>query len=471
MNSTVQRLGFAVLLLAAVLLLGGNVALRLVLAFVAMLLIVVTIHEGGHYVAARYYGVHVMRFCVGFGKPFFMRTDKHGTEWALAPFPLGGYVRMLDSESAQQSGIDPRHTLDAQNNWRSFVIYGAGPLANLLLSAVIMTFVFYGDTVGPRAQLDKVYADSPAQYAGMVGGEIIQSINGKETPFWSGVVAALLDAALSEQGLTVHTDGSFYNIAPGELVATDVERGIVRAFGVRPDENYLTAKLERVISGTPAANAELRSGDVIHGFNGQLVDNWKDLSEAIIERPDEMVTLQVWRDSESATLDIVVTLTSRRRGDERFGFLGVAPSFNREEYNSRLVTVYSGFWESAARGAVRVGEDVMRTLRFMGHVFFGELSVEKNVGGPVTIARAAASASEFGLRVWWAFVALISISLAVINLLPLPVLDGGRMVICMLQAIRRRNFSEQTLAVIDRIGVCIIIFLIFFVIAIDILRL
>lgn len=427
-----------------------------VLSFLVVIVLVVAVHEWGHYAAARFFGVRVLRFSVGFGAPLFKRTDAAGTEWVLAPIPLGGYVRMLDGHAAKELGLDAGQTMEAQNNWRRFVIYGAGPLANLVLSAVILTGVFMAGEVGLASRIGAVDEGSAAARAGLSAGDTIESINGVSAPLWSIAATGLIDAALSGDSVSVRTDRGVYEIPPGAAVPADIETDLWRALGMYPDSSFKTQTVSIVIADSPAAAAGMLSGDVIVAIDDVVPESWRELETAIRSRPGREISLILWRDGEALpTTTRLESVQDERR--ESIGRLGVVPWINRERLDELLATVQLSPPAAMARAITKTLGDMGRTFLFLGHIISGNLSFEKNISGPVGIAQSAGSAANAGWAVWWTFVAVISVSLAAINLLPLPVLDGGQMLICAVQALIRRPLPPKLASRIDRVGVALLL--------------
>ncbi|MGI9298384.1 MAG: RIP metalloprotease RseP [Gammaproteobacteria bacterium] len=427
------------------------------LSFLAVIVLVVAVHEWGHYAAARFFGVRVLRFSVGFGSPLLKKTDAAGTEWVLAPIPLGGYVRLLDKHAAAELGIDAGRTMEAQNNWRRFVIYAAGPLANLVLSAVILTGVFMSGEVGLAARIGAVDEGSPAARAGLSAGETIESVNGAPAPLWSFAAAELVDAALSGDAAEVQTDRGVYEIPAGAATPADIESNLWRALGMHPDSGFKTQIVSVVIANSPAAAAGIRPGDVIAAVDDVVPESWRELEEAIRARPGRAVSLILWRDGEAVSAS--ARLESSADGGRNIGRLGIVPWIDRERLRELLATVRLSPGEAMARATAKTAGDMARTFLFLRHIAGGNLSFEKNISGPVGIAKGAGSAADAGWTVWWSFVAVISVSLAAINLLPLPVLDGGQMLICVVQAVMRRPLPEKLAARIDRAGVALLLVL------------
>ena len=439
------------------------------LSFTAMILLVVAVHEFGHYAAARFFGVRVLRFSVGFGKPLALKTDSAGTEWVVAPILLGGYVRLLDRETAAAINAADSTTMEAQNNWRRFVIYAAGPLANLILAAVILTGLSMAGETGLATRIGEVREDSLAARAGLLAGDKIVRINGAETPLWRLAAVAMVDAVLDGEEMALETEGGAHQIAAGALSPADVQEGLLPALGVFPDTGYITQTVDSVADDSAAAKAGILPGDVIAAVDGVVPETWRETRDAIAARPGLRISLILWRDGE--TVPVAAEISSVEENGRRIGRLGVVPRIDRAKLEGLLATVRLDFFPAAAAAVQKTAGGLLRTYQFLGHIIGGNLSFEKNISGPVGIARGAGAAAAAGFFAWWGFAALISISLAAVNLLPLPVLDGGQMVVCAVQSVLRRPLPQKLLAYIDRAGLVVLLLLMIAALGADLSRL
>ncbi|MDM5148032.1 RIP metalloprotease RseP [Candidatus Persebacteraceae bacterium Df01] len=440
------------------------------LAFAAMIMLVVAVHEWGHYLAARYFGVRVLRFSVGFGSPLLKKTDTNGTEWVLAPIPLGGYVRLLDKHTAESMpDANTQQTMEAQSNWARFVIYAAGPMANIVLAFIVLTGVLMAGESGLLARIGKVEINSPAMQAGLAGGDDIMRINGQKTMLWRQALPAMANAVVSGQAMKIETDSGVYTIPAGTLLPAAVEEEFLKAVGTYPDVSYLTPVITAVAPDSAAAAAGIVPGDTIVAVNDTVVEDWQDLVDVVKGRAGMPTPIILWRDSVAIT--VMATLATAQIGRQVIGRLGVSPSVSLEKMNALLVTVQLGPFAALAQAAKRTSRDAIGTFAFLGRILSGDLSLQKNVSGPVGIAVGAGAAANAGFIAWWGFVALISISLAVFNLLPLPLLDGGQMVICIVQSIIRRPLPDKIIGIIDRLGIALLLCMMGGIIFLDLAKL
>ena len=441
------------------------------LSFVVLILVVVSVHEYGHYLAARWMGVRVLRFSVGLGKPLFLRVDKRNTEWVLAPIPLGGYVRLLSEKDAPAGDLAAARSesMEAKKYWQRIFIYAAGPAANLILSALIMIVLLSGGEVGIKPIVGEVRDNSPAQRAGIVADETVSLINGEPARLWRDVEAGVVRAVLAGDAVRLRTErGSDYVIATEGLSADDIGRGPGRVVGLLPDTSYVATTVRWVEPESPAARAGIRERDVLVAINGRVVDDWNGVLDEIIPNPGRAMAVVLWRGERPLTT--AVTLQSRAVGGTDVGRLGVAPMIDRARLASLLTTVSYSLPALLGEGARRTAGDAVTTMRFVGLLLGGGASM-KNVGGPIGIASQSGEVAGAGFVPWLRFVALISVSLAIINLLPLPLLDGGQILLNVLQFAVGRDFPDRWLRVWDTVGAALIVALFVFVIVGDIIRL
>ncbi len=444
-------------------------ALTALVSFAAIIVVAVFVHECGHYLTARLFKVRVLRFSVGFGKPLWKKEDKHGTEWVLAPILFGGYVQMLDLETARRAGLPESESLEGKSNWERFIVFAAGPFANIVLSAFLAALLALGGEIGLKPTVGKVAEGGAAANAGLRRGDEIAAVNGEETVLWRQAAELMTDAILGEEEMVLQLrNGGRRVFAPGTVGVGAIDGGVFSALGMFPDDGYLSPEISLVVAGSAAERAGVRAGDVVVVVGETVIDGWSDLRTAVAARPNEETAVVVWRDGEEIRLTAVIG--ERIRGGRRAGVLGVSPVFLPEKLAQMRATLHLGFFAAMAAGARRSGEYVARTFSVLGHIIKGDISPD-NLSGPIGIAAAAGTAAEDGFLQWLQFLAFISASLAAINLLPLPLLDGGQMVVCIMQAARRKPFSPAFLAALGRAGGAFLLALMLFVIVNDMLKL
>jgi regulator of sigma E protease len=421
--------------------------------------VLVTFHEFGHFWVARRCGVKVLRFSVGFGMPLMRWHDRKGTEYVLAAIPLGGYVKMLD----EREGDVPPELVDQSFNRKSvyqrIAIVIAGPVANFLLAIVFFWVLAMLGSQQVRPVIGGVEAGSIAEKAGLASGQEIVSVDGEATTGWSSVNLQLV-RRLGETGsiaLKVREQGSDVD-TPHALVLDNWLKGAdepdpIRSLGIRPWRPALAPVLAELDPKGPAQAAGLRTGDRLLALDGQPLSEWQQVVDWVRVRPDTRISLTVERDG--AKIDVPVTLVAHGEGKAATGYLGAGvkgvdwpPEMLREVSYGPLAAV--------AEGARRTWTMSVLTLDSLKKMLFGELSV-KNLSGPITIAKVAGASAQSGVGDFLNFLAYLSISLGVLNLLPIPVLDGGHLLFYLVEWVRGRPLSEKVQGWGVQIGISLVV--------------
>jgi regulator of sigma E protease len=438
--------------------------LTAVLAFAVAIGVLVVVHEYGHYSVARLCGVKVLRFSIGFGKPLASWRSKSGTEWSIAPLPLGGYVKMLDERESDEP-IDPEDLPQAFNRKsvaRRFAIVAAGPIANFLLAIVLFTALYATGVREPVAQLGVPAAGTVAARAGFGGGETVVALRdtdaGSEQAVrsWSELRWKLIDAALAHRQVVLRaTMGNRTFDYPVDLThveATDVDDNLLDKLGFAP--GGAKAIVAGVEAGTPAAQAGLREGDELVGIDGRKVVDVNDFVAQVQAHPGQTLSLAVRRDGPVYSMPVQAKPTSVDVGgvQKTVGRIGAALGGQMPMVEVRYDPI-----EAITLGARRTWDIAAFSVRMFGKMIVGEASL-KNLSGPVTIADYAGKSASLGLASFVSFLALISISLGVLNLLPIPILDGGHLLYYSVEAVTGKAVPERWQVVFQRAGiVCILV--------------
>ncbi|MGE8501618.1 MAG: sigma E protease regulator RseP [Pseudomonas sp.] len=421
--------------------------------------VLVTFHEYGHFWVARRCGVKVLRFSVGFGTPLVRWHDRHGTEFVIAAIPLGGYVKMLD----EREGNVPPELVEQSFNRKSvrqrIAIVAAGPLANFLLALLFFWFVAMLGSQQVRPVIGAVQPDSMAQAAGLQAGQEIVAVNGEATSGWAAVNLQLI-RRLGESGtlnLRVLEPGSTVE-TPKQVQLDNWLRGVdepdpIGSLGIRPWRPALEPVLAELDPKGPAQAAGLQTGDRLLALDGESLADWQALVDRVRALPGEAITLRVERDGQAR--DVELTLASRGEGEARSGYLGAGVQ-GVEWPPEMLREVRYGPLEGIAEGARQTWAMSLLTLDSLKKMLFGELSV-KNLSGPITIAKVAGASAESGVGDFLKFLAYLSISLGVLNLLPIPVLDGGHLLFYLVEWVRGRPLSERVQGWGMQIGISLVI--------------
>jgi regulator of sigma E protease len=421
--------------------------------------VLVTFHEFGHFWVARRCGVKVLRFSVGFGTALVRWHDRQGTEYVIAAIPLGGYVKMLDEREGDVPPEMADQSFNRKSVYQRIAIVIAGPAANFLLALVFFWALAMLGSQQVRPVIGAVEAGSIAERAGLAAGQEIVSVDGEPTSGWSAVNLQLV-RRLGESGsiaLKVRDEGSSVD-KPRELALDNWLKGAaepdpIKSLGIRPWRPALPPVLAELDPKGPAQAAGLRTGDRLLVLNGQAVSEWQQVVDWVRERPDAKVTVGIERDG--ARLEVPLTLTTRGEGEAAAGYLGAGvtgidwpPEMLREVSYGPLAAV--------AEGASRTWTMSVLTLESLKKMLFGELSV-KNLSGPITIAKVAGASAQSGMGDFLNFLAYLSISLGVLNLLPIPVLDGGHLLFYLIEWARGRPLSEKVQGWGVQIGISLVV--------------
>lgn len=442
--------------------------------FVVGLGLLILIHELGHYSVARWCDVKVLRFSVGFGRPLLKwRAGKDQTEWVLAAFPLGGYVKMLDEREGEVSDAERPRAFTQQSVWRRFAIVAAGPLANLALAVLLYWVVFVGGVEELRARVDVTRPDSVAAQAGFVSGDEIVQVGDETVRTWQDWRWRLLKAVLDEPAIdvtVVTADGARVTRHVSLLgITIDEEKNDpVAQLGFRPHRPVIPPLVGEVVADGPAALAGLRAGDTVVEIDGAPIADWTELVEQVSAAPGRAMQFTWLRDGVRMTGTL--TPEAAERNGERVGRVGIMVAPLPEGREAMFVTVSHGPIEGFGKAVAQTWEMSTFSLAMIGRMLTGELSW-KNLSGPVTIADYAGQSAQMGLDHYLKFLALISISLGVLNLLPIPVLDGGHLLYYVIEMLRGGPVPERVMEIGQQVGLALLVMLMAFAFYNDINRL
>ena len=434
-------------------------ALYMIVGTLVALGVLVTFHEFGHFWVARRCGVKVLRFSVGFGTPLLRWHDRQGTEFVVAAIPLGGYVKMLD----EREGDVPTALADQAFNRKSvrqrIAIVAAGPIANFLLAIVFFWLLAMLGTQQIRPVIGGVEPGSLAASAGLAAGQEIVSVDGKATSGWSAINLQLV-RRLGESGtlqLGVRDEGSSAErqlpIKLDHWLKGADEPDPIQSLGLRPWRPMVSPVLAEIDPKGPAASAGLKVGDKLLALDGAALSDWQQVVDSVRARPDAAVLLRVERDG--AALDVPVTLAHKGEGKAVGGYLGAGVKGGEWPANM-LREVSYGPLDAVGEGLSRTWNMSVLTLESLKKMLFGELSV-KNLSGPITIAKVAGASAQSGVGDFLNFLAYLSISLGVLNLLPIPVLDGGHLLFYLVEWARGRPLSERVQGWGIQIGISLVV--------------
>ncbi|MBP7626168.1 MAG: hypothetical protein RLZZ220_1125 [Pseudomonadota bacterium] len=445
-----------------------------ILPFLLALGILIVVHEFGHYAVARLCGVKVLRFSLGFGKPLLVRkAGADQTEWVLAAFPLGGYVKMLDEREAPVAAHELHRAFNRQSVWRRIAVVAAGPLANFVLAIALYWGLYTGGVEELRPRLAAPEAATPAAHAGLQGGELVRSINGEAVETWQEFRWKLLNLALDKQVVTVETVNAsreigFHKLDLAGVVVDQAERDVTAQLGLQLQRPKLPAVLGRLSASGAAEAAGLREGDRVVRIGDSSVELWTDLVTIVRDAPGRTLEFEVLRDGRA--LRFQVTPSAVDDNGRSVGRIGAALADAEDQREQMFVTVRYGLGEALSKGIGQTWDTAAMSVSVMGRMIVGEVSV-KNLSGPVTIADFAGQSARMGWAHYIKFLALISISLGVLNLMPVPVLDGGHLLYYVIEIIKGGPVSERAMEIGQQIGMALLAALMAFAFYNDINRL
>jgi regulator of sigma E protease len=413
---------------------------HILLGFLLGLGPLVIIHELGHYFVARLCGVKVRRFSIGMGRVVWSRRfGADQTEWAVSMLPIGGYVKLVDKRdpsTAPQDASEEAREFTRQNVWKRIAIIAAGPAINFLLAIVLMAGLFMVGKEEPGTRLRAMQPNTPVYMAGVRGGDAIESVNGQPVASWSDlrweIVRASLDKQEAELGVRGAGGGKYRAVIPAATLARlEAEGDAMGQLGMqmwRPQ-----ASVDKVLAGGAAERAGLRHGDLVTSVDGKAVGDGIDFIEAVRGAPGRVLQVGVLR----AGQPLVLPLTPERDPASGSGIVKLMVAQAPE-----MVTVKAGPLQAVAKGARRAWDGSITTLKMIVKMVTGEVSL-KNVSGPITIADVAGQAARAGFGTYIEILAFISLSLGVMNLLPIPVLDGGQLLYYSLEVLTGRPLPER----------------------------
>lgn len=445
-----------------------------ILAFVAAVGLLVAVHEFGHFWVARRLGVKVLRFSIGFGRPLWRReAGPDRTEYVIAAIPLGGYVKMLDEHEGPVPAGEAHRAFNRQPLRVRAAIVAAGPVFNFLFAILAFWLVLTLGETGIRPLIGAVGAGTPADRAGLQVGDEILSVNGKPTPTWSLALQEMATGSVARPELGVRVRGADGSerlrlIPSAEIGDLAETRDLLGHIGLEPERPAVPPVFGKVLPGEPAAGAGLREGDRILAADGSPVSDWGHWVRYVQARPGQAIGLEIERDGQRLTLDL--TPAPHAQGDTVIGRIGASNQPVPGLMERYQVQYRMGPGEALPAAFARTWEYSVLTLKVIWRILTGQASIH-NLSGPITIADAAGKTASIGFVYFVKFLAIVSISLGVLNLLPIPVLDGGHLLYFAIEAVKGSPLSEAAMIQGQKIGLLLLLSLMTLAFYVDILRL
>ena len=428
--------------------------------FIVAIGVLVTVHEFGHFWVARRFGVKVLRFSVGFGKPIWRGYRKNDeTEYVIAAIPLGGYVQMLD----EREGPVDEHELDRAFNRKSLFarisVVAAGPIFNFLFAIFAYWVIFLVGIDGLRPIVGDVEPQTIAATGGFQSGDYIVSIDGENTPTWNSVMLQLLDNSMTQKNVAVEVRS---NVDAEQTRRLDFSgmKGVLQrdelldAIGFQPFRPLIEPVIGQLVSGAAAANAGIEKYDRIVTVDGQAVESWQRWVEIVRASPDKDLDVLIEREGVSKKLVIRPHRVVLESGD--IGRIGASVHMPENILDELNITVSYGPLQALLEATNKTWEMTSMTISMLVRMVTGEISAS-NISGPISIAQYAGYSAGIGVTAFISYLAIISISLGILNLLPIPVLDGGHLMYYLVEMIKGSPVSEQTQALGQRIGVAFLL--------------
>ncbi|MCU4412529.1 RIP metalloprotease RseP [Acinetobacter sp. WU_MDCI_Axc73] len=420
--------------------------LFIIVAAILLLGPLIAIHEFGHYWVARKLGVKVLVYSIGFGPTLLKWTSKKsGIQYQLSALPLGGYVKMLDEREGNVAEVDLPYAFNRQSPWKRIAIVAAGPLINLLFAIVLFWILFLPSQEQLNTRIGKVLPNTPAAQVDLHAGDKVLTVDGEQTPTWEKLNFALVDRA-GETGqilMTVDRDGTQKSVAlPIHNFLKDQSQSALDSLGFLPYRPQMPAVINRLSEDGAAIRQGMKVGDQILSINGIKMNDWFDVVDVVQKSPEKLLNIDVLRNGQMVHLQVMPQGKRDNMGNTT-GMLGVQTNPAKvnipDEYKQTIQYNPAQALVMAVDKTTQISGMILNSIVKM---FRGLIGLE-NLSGPITIAKVAGQSAEMGWQTFISFMALMSVSLGILNLLPIPMLDGGHLVYYFIEAIRGKPVSEQ----------------------------
>jgi regulator of sigma E protease len=442
--------------------------------FLLALGILIAVHEFGHYWVARKVGVKVLKFSIGFGKPLWSRVaGPDQTEYVLAAIPLGGYVRMLDEREGDVAPDEQHRAFNRQSLVKRSAIVFAGPLFNFLLAIAAYWLIFVIGVTGMKPIVGVITPGSTADRGGFHQGDLILQVGDHKTLAWEQVIVTMLDQALDLNEVTVRVkDAQTQTEVDRHLrfdsIPEDLNRGgFLDYMGIRPYRPAIPPIIGQLAPGGAAEHAGMEEGDKVIAVDGQSMDDWEAWVDYVRTRPEQRLEVQVERQGAHLKIDLTPERYKTKEGD--IGRIGASVHLQEMPADLRAEIKY-GPYDALVNAGAKTWDMSMLTLRMMAKMVVGDISLS-NLSGPISIARYAGYSASIGFVSFLTFLAIVSISLGVLNLLPVPILDGGHLFYYLIEMIKGTPVSEKMQLLGQKLGIAMLVGMMVLAFYNDILRL
>jgi len=441
-----------------------------IISFIVSIAILIFVHEYGHFWVARKLNVKVLKFSIGFGKTLFRFTGKKdNTEFVIAALPLGGYVKMLGEGEEDVNPQEQHRAFNQQNVYKRFAIVFAGPFVNFIFAIFAFFVMFIIGIQGVKPLLGEMEENSIAWQSGFRQGDLITQVNGVNTPTFGSIYEELLPFYIDQKNVPLQVNKQQHINLQLNLVATSAEASQMHeVIGFQLDIPKVDAVIGKVFAGTPAYLSGMMEDDKIIDINNQQITDWLSLVSYVKKRPNQKMRITFIRNNQKKIIELISK--SDMRNGQQIGILGISNKHKAILADSMLVINRYPASDALLKSIEKTWKMSLLTLKMFGKMLVGEASL-KNISGPITIAEVAGHSFQQGVEYFLRFLGIVSLSLGIINLLPIPILDGGHLMFYLVEMIKGKPVSDNVQEVLLKFGVAILVMLMSLAIFNDINRL
>lgn len=430
-----------------------------ILALIVTLGLLIAFHEYGHYWVARRMGVKVLRFSIGFGKPLWMRKGgADQTEYVVAAIPLGGYVKMLDEREGDVPENEAHRAFNRQPVKKRIAIVVAGPLFNFIFAIIAYFFMYLVGIPGVKPIIGDIEPNSIAAQVGLQSNEQIVQVGGETTPTWNTVRMAFLEQSLDHDQISIRVTDNIgvqrdVNLDLHGISLEEKQKNFLEHIGITPYRPAYPAVIGKLSDDGAAKRDGLKPGDRVVAVDGKDISLWEDWVDVVRQNPERTLQVNIEREG---VIEVIMLTPKRVESQQGFvGLIGAAPQIPEGFIDQYRAVVTHPPLKALSAAVAETWRMSILTLRMLGKMVVGEVSLD-NLSGPITIATYAGYTATIGLTTFLSFLAIVSISLGVLNLLPIPILDGGHLMMYIIEAVKGKALSDEVQARMQHIGIVIL---------------